>query len=346
MNIEKVSKKDLVGPRLQRLLEEVENLSQDGEKESYEKLTKFVASLMKVGSKLEVTPDGKKVIGVKMSDDVTEEVDFIEVLKLVDAKITQNIDHNAVSSNDEKTARKALKDKMSQTIGVLLNEDKIVSELAERGVTDREFIDNAEAEITRSQEKIDMLQPLLDEQKEIRKLFGNTVYSEVSKKYLSKSKMQELKDCKQAEKLFKDIEDKLTKIKAYNDAMAGMAPDSNEFKANERAIEPLFEDIKGLRQDLKDLEISGLDLKELDNLNVKDSVSIGKTLTDVQSKKSTIRTKDIANIYIEMRKVVENNFAKFGLADATAASSLSDKQIEDMLNSLGKTIASYESEIR
>ena len=60
MNIEKVSKKDLVGPRLQRLLEEVENLSQDGEKESYEKLTKFIASLMKVGSKLEVTPDGKK----------------------------------------------------------------------------------------------------------------------------------------------------------------------------------------------------------------------------------------------------------------------------------------------
>ena len=219
MNIEKVSKKDLVGPRLQRLLEEVENLSQDGEKESYEKLTK-------------VTPDGKKVIDVKISDDLTENVDFIEVLKLVDAKITQNIDHNAVSSNDQKIARKALKDKMAQTVGVLLNEDKIVSELAERGVTDREFIDNAKSEITRSQEKIDMLTPLLDEQKEIRKLFGNTVYSEVSKKYLSKSKMQELKDCQQAEKIFKDIEEKLTKIKNYKDAMAGMSPDSNEFKAN------------------------------------------------------------------------------------------------------------------
>ncbi len=346
MNIEKVSKKDLVGPRLQRLLEEVENLSQDGEKESYEKLTKFIASLMKVGSKLEVTPDGKKVIDVKISDDLTENVDFIEVLKLVDAKITQNIDHNAVSSNDQKTARKALKDKMAQTVGVLLNEDKIVSELAERGVTDREFIDNAKSEITRSQEKIDMLTPLLDEQKEIRKLFGNTVYSEVSKKYLSKSKMQELKDCQQAEKIFKDIEEKLTKIKNYKDAMAGMSPDSNEFKANERAIEPLFEDIKGLRQDLKDLEISGLDLKQLDNLNVKDSGSIGTTLADVQTKKGDIKTKDIASIYKDMRTVIENNFDKFDLSDQAAATKLSDKEIEDMLNVLDKSITSYESEIR
>ena len=235
---------------------------------------------------------------------------------------------------------------MAQTVGVLLNEDKIVSELAERGVTDREFIDNAKSEITRSQEKIDMLTPLLDEQKEIRKLFGNTVYSEVSKKYLSKSKMQELKDCQQAEKIFKDIEEKLTKIKNYKDAMAGMSPDSNEFKANERAIEPLFEDIKGLRQDLKDLEISGLDLKQLDNLNVKDSGSIGTTLTDVQTKKGDIKTKDIASIYKDMRTVIENNFDKFDLPDQAAATKLSDKEIEDMLNVLDKSITSYESEIR
>lgn len=346
MNVEKVSKKDLVGPRLQRLLEEVENLSQNGDKESYEKLTKFIASLMQVGSKLEVTPDGKKVIGVKMADDVIEEVDFIEVLKLVDAKITSNIDHNAVSSKDEKTARKSLKDKMSQTIGVLLNEDKIVSELAERGVTDREFIDNAETEITRSQEKIDMLQPLLDEQKDIRKLFGNTVYSEVSKKYLSKSMMQELKDCKQAETLFKDIEEKLTKIKAYKDAMAGMDPDSNEFKANEKAIEPLYEDIKGLRQDIKTLEISGLDLKQLNNLNVKDSTSIGATLTDVQNKKAFVKNTYITDIYKDMKELIKNNFAKFELADEATAMKLSDQQVEDMLNSLDKSITSYESEIR
>lgn len=346
MNIEKISKKDLVGPRLQRLLEEIENLSQDGEKESYEKLTKFVASLMKVGSKLEVTPDGRKVIGVKVSDDLTEDVDFIEVLKLVDAKITSNIDHNAVSNNDEKKARKALKDTMSSTIGVLLNEDKIVSELAERGVTDREFVDNAENEITRSQEKIDMLTPLLDEQKEIRKLFGNTVYSEVSKKYLSKSKMQELEDCKKAEKLFADIEKSLNKIKAYKDAMAGMDPDSNEFKANERAIEPLAEDVKGMRQDLKDLDISGLDLKQLNNLNVKDSASIGATITDVQAKKGTMKNKNIAGLYAEMRTIIENNFDKFGLPDAAAATALTDDDIDKKLSELGKTITSYESEIR
>ncbi len=346
MNIEKISKKDLVGPRLQRLLEEIENLSQDGEKESYEKLTKFVASLMRVGSKLEVTPDGRKVIGVKVSDDLTEDVDFIEVLKLVDAKITSNIDHNAVSNNDEKKARKALKDTMSNTIGVLLNEDKIVSELAERGVTDREFVDNAENEITRSQEKIDMLTPLLDEQKEIRKLFGNTVYSEVSKKYLSKSKMQELEDCKKAEKLFIDIEEKLNKIKSYKDAMAGMEPDSNEFKANERAIEPLFEDIKGMRQDLKDLDISGLDLKPLNNLNVKDSASIGTTIADVQAKKGTMKNKNIAGLYAEMRTIIENNFDKFGLPDAAAATALTDADIDKKLSELGKTITSYESEIR
>lgn len=191
-----------------------------------------------------------------------------------------------------------------------------------------------------------MLTPLLDEQKEIRKLFGNTVYSEVSKKYLSKSKMQELEDCKKAEKLFIDIEEKLNKIKSYKDAMAGMEPDSNEFKANERAIEPLFEDIKGMRQDLKDLDISGLDLKPLNNLNVKDSASIGTTIADVQAKKGTMKNKNIAGLYAEMRTIIENNFDKFGLPDAAAATALTDADIDKKLSELGKTITSYESEIR
>lgn len=172
MSVEKFRKDDLVGNSLTLLLAEIERLSKEGTEDSYKKLDKFIAELAKVAS--DATLGVNKADGSKAMEIRDKQIDLIKTIKDIVTTIKTEIDKNAADKKQH-AAREALRNSIKTTVGVLLRQDEILKELDARGMTNEEFIKNAEEEIRRSQEKVDALKPLRDDKKATMDLFGKTV---------------------------------------------------------------------------------------------------------------------------------------------------------------------------
>lgn len=342
MSVENFKKEDLVGKSLERLLAEIESLSREGTEESYQKLENFIKELAKVSSDATLVvskKDGSQWMGIRDQD-----VDLIETLRDITEEVKKGIDGNSASAEEHK-ARESLRRTISSTIGVLLKEDEIMQELAERGMTNEEFIKNAEEEITRSKAKVDTLKPLQAESKEIMELFGKTVYSESSKSYFSKSKLDELKHDKQALELLSEVEKKLQELKRLQDGAKTMDPSSTDYANNKKTMEVLLGDVKGLAGDLKSLGLrtsdvgtasdrktQAIDFSYLERLDItSDFEDAGNHTTGIM-RDDTPPYKSIQTLinddYENIRKVMRDNYARFGFADEAAVDALTQEEID------------------
>lgn len=361
MSVENFKKEDLVGKSLERLLAEIESLSQDGTEKSYQTLEKFIVELSKVASDatLVVTKEnGSKVMEIRGA-----QIDLTEKLKEIVTTIKNGIDQNAADKNQH-AAREALRKTISGTVGVLLKEDEIMQELLSRGMTNEEFIKNAEEEIRRSQEKVDALKPLRDDKKAIMDSFGKTIYLETTKSYAQKSKLDELKHDKQALVLIKAVEDKLETLRKLKDGAATMDPTSQDYANNKAAMEELLRDVKGLAGDLKalglrtspvgasiDRKTQDIDFSYLEKLDTNSNFVTAKSTTKKIAYKANVDTNKtleelIEEDYANIKAVMKANLAQFGFASDAEVDALTPDQVEKVIEGVKAEYTKYDEEIK
>lgn len=347
MAVDTFNESDLVGKNLQRLLKEVEDLSTDGTKESYEKLEKFFVELHKVTSDatLFVTrPDGRKVMSVR-----GEEFDVTDTLKDLVQTTTTAIDKNSATVDQQK-AREALRKTISSTVGILLKEDEIDQELASRGLTVEEYTRIAEAEIKKSQDKIDALKPIEEAKKQTMDKFGKTIYSETTKSYMQKSTLDDLRLDKESVDLMTKVESKLVELKALQDAAKIMDPASQDYANNKAAIETLLVDVKSLAGDLKALDLhegtpkaTKIDFDYLEKLDINSDYDAAKTQVGATQ---TTMAGIIDQDYEAVRKVIRDNFAEFGFATEADVDALTHDEIDAAVEKAREELRHVSNEIK
>lgn len=240
---------------------------------------------------------------------------------------------------------KAFRDNVEKTIGTLLKEDEITQELVSRGISDRDIIDNGENEILRSTAKVDKLKPKLEEIEQTRALFGEDSYIETAKKWDSKSYITQMKDANIAKQKLDEIKKKLSEMKDYADDLGKLDPADKA--ANEAEIAKILAEVKELKSEVSDLQISGLDLKALDRINEHNAADIATKITAVDGIITTsITSKDKA--MSEMRTIIENNPDKFSayMPSGVAPSALTEKHLQEIASKIDKDIKMYATEIR
>lgn len=341
MEISKIKVQNLMSGKLETLLAEIESQVKN---KNFADLDKCVAELAKIGEHLVIktNAEGKKVATVEAKDgDVTEQIDFMEVLE----KLKEKFDTRTATKRSERPAMKAYRDNVEKTIGTLLKENEITQELVSRGISDRDIIDNGESEIQRSTAKVDKLKPRLEEVEQTRALFGEDSYIETAKKWDSKSYITQIKDANIAKKKLDEIKAKLTEMKDYAEDLGKLDPADKA--ANEAEIAKILAEVKELKGEISDLQISGLDLKELDHINEHNAGNISAKITEVDNM-ITSSTTSKTNAMAQMRTIIENNPDKFTayIPSGVAPASLTEKQLQEIADKLDKDIKMYATEIR
>lgn len=361
MSVEKFRKDDLVGNSLTLLLAEIERLSKEGTEDSYKKLDKFIAELAKVAS--DATLEVNKTDGSKSMEIRDEQIDLTKTIKDIVNTIKTEIDKNTADRRQQ-VAREALRNSIKTTVGILLREDEIMKELDARGMTNEEFIKNAEEEIRRSQEKVDALKPLRDDKKATMDLFGKTVYLETTKSFAAKSYLDELKHDKEAMTLIKTVETKLEELRKLQDGAKTMDPTSQDYANNKVAMEELLGDVKGLAGDLKTLGLrtmpfslgiskktQDIDFSYLEKLDINSNFTTAKSTTkkiayDACTDKN-VTLEELINIdYENIRKVIKKDFAKFGFRGEGEVALLSHEDIDKAVEAIRAEQTKYEKEIK
>lgn len=344
MEISKIKVQNLMSGKLEKLLEEIENQVKS---KNFTELDKCVAELAKIGEHLVIktNEDGSRTATVQAKDgDVTEDIDFMAVLE----QLKQKFDTKVATKKSERPAMKAFRANVEKTIGTLLKEDEITQELVSRGVSDRDIIDNGESEITRSQAKVDKLKPILEEHEQLKALFGEDSYIETAKKWDSKSYMKQIADANLAKQKLDQIKAKLDDMKGYAEDLGSLDPEDKA--ANEAEITKILKEVNELRDGIKDLQISGLDLKALDHINEHNAADIATKITDVDTmitSATTIKDSAVGQMKTVMADPANvSKFAKYLPSGVSDPTTLTEKQVLEIASKIDKDIKMYNTEIR
>lgn len=343
MDIKKVKSKDLMSGNLARLLQEIESEVNSG---NYANLDACLAELAKIGEKLEikVNEDGTRTAVVKAKDgDVTEDIDFMAVA----AQLRDEFKKGVATPSSLVTARKNFLKNVDKTLGTLLKENEVTEALISRGISNDVIKANGENEILRSQEKVKKLEPRLEKLNQTRDLLGEDSYIESAKRWDSKSDMTKVKDANQAEKDLNKIKEKFNEMSKLAAAIGKV--DAATQQANIRKIDEIMTEIQNIKDNINDLQITGLDLSELnkEKINSHSSGSIRAKVRVVDTKLSEVQTnKD--NALGDMRTVIGANQADFQefLPAGIVPGALTEAQLMEVSKKLENKIKMYNKEIR
>ncbi len=346
MDIKNLEAEDLMERNLQKLLKEVEKQLKAG---NYQDLEKCLAKLAQVGENLQIktNDDGSRIAVVETKDEngnVIEDIDFIAVVE----KLKERFEKGVKVQNNSKDARRKFLANVDKTLGTLLKENEITETLINRGVSNDTIKANGEKEILRSQEKVKKLEPKLEKLNQIRDLLGEDNYIESAKKWDSKSDTTKIKDANQAEKTLIKMYQKYDEMKDLTGIIGN--GDIGAQEENKKAIAKLVDEIQKMKISIDDLQITGLDLSELDKSKLNswndNSINSKMTLIDNNFKNQikVIKNKTLDN----MRTAIRANQADFQefLPDGVSPDNLTEEQLMEVSKKIDTKIKMYNKEIK